>query len=198
MGRKQYFSVRGFEDAALKIAAERGPAAVTIAAVAKEAGAPVGSVYHRFSSRDQLLAQMWLRIVSSFQDEFLEKLETGDGLEAALHTPRWVRLHPMESRILLLYRREELIESGWSDELRDRALRIKDDLDTGIRNYAARISGRSGTDATARVLFALIDAPKAAVVRYIRQNTEPPEELDEYIKTVFSTILRKNKEKRPT
>lgn len=113
MGRSAHFNNDQFVDAALKIAAEHGPAAVTIAGVAGEISAPVGSVYHRFRSRDVLLAEVWLKVVASFQEVFLTLLERDEGLEAALHTPHWVRLHPSEARILLLYRREELVAGEW-------------------------------------------------------------------------------------
>ena len=120
MGRNAQFKNDQFVDAALKIAADYGPAAVTIAAVAGEVGAPVGSVYHRFLSRDVLLTEVWLRVVVSFQEAFLAALEKGDGLEAAMHTPRWVRQHSAEARILLLYRREELVAGAWPEEFKER------------------------------------------------------------------------------
>src|SRR5512137_519029 len=123
MGRIAHFNHEQFVDAALKIAAGQGPAAVTMAAVAGEIGAPVGSVYHRFLSRDTLLAEVWLKVVSSFQEEFLMLLKNGNGLEAALFTPGWVRSHPEEARILLLYRQEELSGGAWPEELKARALR---------------------------------------------------------------------------
>lgn len=79
MGRNARFNNENFIDAALKITAEQGPAAVTIADVARAVGAPVGSVYHRFLSRDVLMAEVWLRVVASFQKEFLSMLEKGEG-----------------------------------------------------------------------------------------------------------------------
>jgi AcrR family transcriptional regulator len=193
MGRIARFNNEQFVDAALKIAAGRGPAAMTIAAVAGEVGAPVGSVYHRFLSRDVLLAEVWLKVISSFQETFLHLLEKDEGLEAALHTPRWVRLHPTESRIILLYRREELVEGEWPNDLRERALWIKRGLDDGIRDYAARTFGTDGRKAMHRILFALIDVPYAAVIRYIRQGEKPPGEVDNYIRQTYSAIMGREK-----
>jgi len=34
-------------------------------------GAPTGSIYHRFDSRDVLLAKVWLRAAGAFQSAFL-------------------------------------------------------------------------------------------------------------------------------
>jgi AcrR family transcriptional regulator len=193
MGRNASFNNEQFVDATLKIAAGQGPAAVTIAAVAREVGAPVGSVYHRFLSRDMLLAEVWLKVVSSFQEAFLEALEKGKGLEAALHTPRWVRRHPAEARILLLYRREELAEGDWPDDLKERALRIKRALDDGMTDYVKRIFGKAGREEINRTVFALIDVPYAAVIRYIRQGRKPPREVDNYIEQTYSAMMGKKK-----
>jgi AcrR family transcriptional regulator len=193
MGRNAQFKNEEFVDAALKIAADHGPAAVTIAAVAKEVGAPVGSVYHRFLSRDVLLAEVWLRVVLSFQEAFLAALEEGEGLEAALHSPRWVRQHTAEARILLLYRREELVAGAWPEELKERALAIKHRLDGGIRNYAARTFGKAGRDEINRTVFALIDVPYAAVLRSIRLRKKPPQSVDDYIMQTYFAIMGRKK-----
>jgi AcrR family transcriptional regulator len=193
MGRNAQFKNEEFIDAALKIAADHGPAAVTIAAVAREVGAPVGSVYHRFLSRDVLMAEVWLRVVVSFQEAFLATLQKGEGIEAALHTPRWVRQHSAESRILLLYRREELVTGAWPEDLRERALTIKRRLEGGIRNYAERTFGKTGKEEINRTVFALIDVPYAAVVRYIRLGKKPPRSIDDYIMQTYFTIMGRKK-----
>lgn len=193
MGRIPRFSNEQFVNATLKIAAGQGPAAVTIAAVAQEVNAPVGSVYHRFLSRNVLLAEVWLKVVSSFQGAFLQALEKGIGLEAALHTPRWVRQHPAEARILLLYRREELAEGDWPDNLKKRVLLIKDALDNGIADYVRRTFGKVDRRGINLTVFALIDVPYAAVIRHIRQGKKPPKEVDNYIEQTYSAIMGREK-----
>jgi len=189
MGRLARFTNDQFIDAALKIAAESGPSAVTVAAVAGEIGAPIGSVYHRFLSRDILLAEVWLKVVASFQESFLKLLESGLGLEAALHTPRWVRQHPGPARIILLYRREELVSGGWPADLQSRALEIKRRLDDGIVAFAASALGKAGRVEIERTIFALIDVPYGAVIRCIRQGRKPPREIDGYIRQTYQTIM---------
>jgi AcrR family transcriptional regulator len=193
MGRNAHFNNEQFIDAALKIAAGQGPAAVTIAAVAGEIGAPVGSVYHRFLSRDVLMAEVWLRVVASFQDEFLSKLEKGEGIEAALHTPRWVREHSAEARILLLYRREEMVAGDWPEELKARAFDIARRLDASIAAYAARTFGKAGQEEINRTVFAIIDVPYAAVVRYVRQGKKPPRRVEDYITKTYNAIMRRKR-----
>src|SRR5207237_563587 len=70
------FADRDFLDAALAIAAERGPLAATVGAIAERLGAPVGSFYHRFPSRDVLLGELWLRTVLDFQQGITAALKS--------------------------------------------------------------------------------------------------------------------------
>lgn len=190
MGRKPHFTSEQFVDAAQDILAEGGPGAVTISAVAGRIGAPVGSVYHRFTSRDEILAELWLRIVDSFQRGFLRALEEGDGLKAALHTPRWARANPNDGCILLLYRREELIASPeWPKSVSDRAQRLARELDRGIAAFAKRRFGRATEQALRRITFALIDIPCAAVRRHLQVGEKPPDMLDELVSDAYSSIL---------
>ena len=192
MGRIARFSYDAFVDAALQIVAERGPAAVTVAAIAGEVGAPVGSVYHRFLSRDILLAEAWLKVVSSFQAGFLQTLEKGGGLDAALYTPCWVRSHPAEARILLLYRRDELVSGEWPADLKEKTRALKRDLDERFRGYVARVFGKDGQKNLNRAVFAIVDLPYAAVIRSIRQGKKPPREVDVYIRQTYRTIMEMN------
>ena len=189
MGRKPKFEAHHFIEAALDILAGQGPGGVTVKAVADHIGAPIGSVYHRFSSRDALLAEMWVRIVESFQKGFLEKLSAGSGLEAALYTPRWTRKHLKEGRVLLLYRREELMAGPWPEELRGRVSQLAAELDQGLKNYAQKRFGRTAGPDLPRLVFALIDVPGAAVRRYLETGHEPPEYVDDLVREAYLALL---------
>ena len=57
---KRLFEDADFLAAARDLAAAGGPASVTVSSVTGRLGAPVGSFYHRFASRDVLLANVWL------------------------------------------------------------------------------------------------------------------------------------------
>ena len=92
MGRAQFDNAR-FLGAARDIAHEIGPAGVTVGSVTQRLGAPTGSFYYRFPSRDLLLGELWLATALAFQEDFVAAIETGHGIAAALHTPVWVRAH---------------------------------------------------------------------------------------------------------
>src|SRR5215468_10496457 len=112
MGRP-LFDNAGFFAAARALACERGPAAVTIDSVARRLGAPKGSFYYRFASRDALLGELWLEATLAYQEGFVAAIEVGDGLAAALHTPAWTRLHLDDARLLLLHSRHDFVQGDW-------------------------------------------------------------------------------------
>jgi AcrR family transcriptional regulator len=108
-------------------------------------GAPTGSIYHRFGSRDVLLAQVWLRAAGAFQGAFFERLigpaPRAAGLMAALYMAQRVRERPEEAR-LLLHRREDFVDRGWPAALRARATQLGQQVEAELRVFTHRLCGR--------------------------------------------------------
>src|SRR5215470_1976347 len=124
---KAIFDHAGFIGAARALASAHGPAAVTVDSVAQYLKAPKGSFYHRFASRDALLGELWLTTVLAYQKDFEAVIEAGDGLAAALHIPRWSRVHLDDARLLLLYSRHDFVQGDFPAPLK-----------RGVREQAAR------------------------------------------------------------
>ena len=59
MTRLALHRVDAILDATSRLVLEKGVRSATVDAIARRSGAPVGSLYHRFGSRDRLLVQMW-------------------------------------------------------------------------------------------------------------------------------------------
>jgi AcrR family transcriptional regulator len=189
MGRRAKYTDEQFLDAARDLAAKKGPDAITIADIAASVGAPIGSVYHRFSSRERLMARLWLRTVRSFQEGFLTLLAEGRAKEAALYTSRWVREHFDEALLLLLYRREEFFGDAWPEEIKKDARLLMRRLDEGIIDFTLSRFGRVSEEMLQRTVFALIDVPYAAVRRYLQQGVVPPEFIDGMIEDTYRMIV---------
>jgi AcrR family transcriptional regulator len=122
MGRPPRHDSDRLLDSAVTLAADAGPQAVTMSAVARTAGAPSGSVYHRFPDRPTLLAALWLRTVLRFQEGFLAALEEDPPLRgavaAARHVVEWSKAHPPEARVLL-YGARDFAEAEWPAQARE-------------------------------------------------------------------------------
>lgn len=193
MPRPAKFDEDQILDAAVRLVAGGGPGAATISGIAGLVGAPVGSIYHRFGSRDLLLARLWVRTIKRFQRGFIEALEAEDldeaALGAALYNVGWTREHPEEARVLLLYRREDLAER-WPEELGEELAALNDDVERAVRDHALRRYGEDGGAASIRrVVFALVDVPYAAGRRHLVNGEPPPPLVDELVTETLRCVL---------
>lgn len=115
MARPAKFSSEEILDAALAVVSRHWRSA-TIAQVSEVVGAPVGSIYHRFGSREDLFVSLWLRSIRRFHAGLLKAAGHVDVHEAmsgfAVHIPRYCRVHPDEALALSLYRWPDLVADG--------------------------------------------------------------------------------------
>jgi AcrR family transcriptional regulator len=188
MGRAK-FSQEDFFAAALAIIAERGVSGVTVASVSERLGSPTGSFYHRFASRDVLLGLLWLRAVLAFQGGIGAALDAGDGLAAALHTPAWVRKHPDDARLLLLYDRKDFVHGEWPSELRERVDEMTQRLEVGARRWAQAIFGKAGRDEIRLAQFLISELPVTAVRQHLLRGEPPPQLVDRIIRATYRAVL---------
>lgn len=178
MARPPRFDSDQILDAAVRLAATAGPGGVTMSAVAQAIGAPSGSVYHRFSGRPALLAEVWLRTVERFQEGYFDALHKDPdprraARAAARHVVSWSRAHPEEAS-LLLHGAEEFGQSDWSEEHRERANAGNRRVFAALRERGAAL-GAAGAQDWERVTLALIDLPLTVVRRHLRAgDTMPP------------------------
>ena len=86
----------------------------TVAHVTARLGAPSGSIYHRFRSREALFASAWIRSIRRFHRE-LERVSAGDPVEAIVETalliPRFCRENPLDARMMTAYRYNDLMQN---------------------------------------------------------------------------------------
>lgn len=177
MGRPPRHDADRLLDAAAELLAGGGTAAVTMSGVAKAAGAPSGSVYHRFPDRPALLAALWLRALRGFHDELLTALSPGEPREAirrSAHTSLdWARRNPLDARVLLVGARE-LDEQNWSEEARTETARANAALLDAL-NVVIDEGGDTAPDAADRALLAVVDLPYAMIKRYLSAGQSIPE-----------------------
>jgi AcrR family transcriptional regulator len=189
MGRA-LFDTASFVEAARAIASQQGPAAVTVDSVAARLGAPKGSFYYRFASRDALLGELWLRTALAYQQGFVAAIEAGDGLGAALHTPAWTRRHLDEARLLLLHSRHDFVQGDWPAALKRGVADQTERLEGCFRSFARRAFGRAGLAEIKRATFVLAEVPIAAVRGYLQRREPPPALVDELIATTYRAIVK--------
>jgi AcrR family transcriptional regulator len=188
MGRA-HFERADFLDAARTLTIKSGPSAVTVGSVTQQLGAPTGSFYHRFASRDVLLAELWLSTVLKFQEGFVAAVDAGDGLTAALHTPQWARDNLQAARLLLLHHRDDFVRGGWPEALTRQVAAQRRQIESCLKKFAREHF--NGTDSTQlrRASFVLLEVPLAAVRPHLRRAERPPPIVDELIRTTYSALV---------
>ncbi len=165
MARPPKFHEDVILDAALLEGAELGFERVSASRVAKRLKAPSGSLYHRYPSRDVLMARLWLRTVDRFQAAYLAAI-TGEGTaverarRAAQLVVRWAADHPTETHLLTRYRQRDLLQGTMPADVANQA--------DGINKRAAKVLAELAVELdpdnpdSARLKFACVTVPMAA------------------------------------
>jgi AcrR family transcriptional regulator len=179
--------------AARELAAERGPAGVTVGSVTERLKAPKGSFYYRFASRDLLLGELWLAAVLSFQQGFIAAIGAGDGLAAALHMPAWVRQHMDDARLLLLYSRHDFVQGEWPARLKKGVADQARRFEACLERFAFDAFGGGGADELRLAQFVLADAPGAAVRPHLQRREAPPPLVDDLIRITYRAVVSMGK-----
>src|SRR3954451_1269794 len=184
------FGHAAFLTAARDLVAQAGPTAVTVSSLTERLGAPTGSFFYRFRSRDVLLAELLVTTALAFQEGFVAAITSGDGLTAALHTPVWVRAHLNDARVFLLHHRDDFVYGGWPEALKK--LRVKQQarrVDACYSRFARTALRGSDAERIRLARFVLADVPEAAVSSHLRRGEPPPPIVDKMITVAYRAIL---------
>ncbi len=168
-------------DAARALLLQGGTGAATTAAISSASGAPTGSIYHRFGSRNDLLAELWVRTIKRFQFGLVEATSGVDpGLPRALAAADWVITfaseYPEDARLLMCCRREELLGQAVPGTEHANALKkLNRPIEALARQIADETIGTHDKEAMETILLAMMDVPYGSVRRHLRGGTDPSE-----------------------
>ncbi|MDV6299467.1 helix-turn-helix domain-containing protein [Dietzia maris] len=171
-------------DAAERLAAESGAAAVTVRALSDLTGVSNGAIYHAFGSRAGLVGRAWLRAARRFLDlqrDMVEAVLAGgdpseaaaDAVVAAADAPaQFVLDHPSSGRFLLTVRRSDLL--GSADLPADVAAELRE-LDHGLTDLFVMLSralwGRADRASVDVIRDCVVELPNALLLRGRRAPT---------------------------
>jgi AcrR family transcriptional regulator len=180
-------------DAARDLLLEDGSRSATMEAIAEASGAPTGSIYHRFGSRDELIARLWMRAVYRSQASFVAALEHPDAKQAALAAAMSIvdfcEQHPADAQLLVSFRHEDLIRTAPSGALAEELRELNRPVERAVVNLARRLYGRRTRAALNRTLFAVFDIPYGATRRYLITGARLPRALKADIACAISSVL---------
>jgi AcrR family transcriptional regulator len=147
----------------------------------------MGSVYHRFGSREGLMAETWIDAVAQFQRQFMAALAPGTlaaGLEAAMSIPRFCRTNRDQAIVLACCRQSEFVGDTTPAPLRQRIVNVNDEAASAIRRFAKTV-GRP----LLACRLALVAYPLGAVRLYLPHRNVPRTLDDEIAKAVRAALM---------
>ncbi len=194
MARKR-FTADGILDAARTVVAQGGARALTVEAVARASAAPVGSIYHRFASVDELIARLWLRAARASQQAALGAAgAAGDAPTAvcvavALAVYDHCLCEPADVVLLSSFRLADLrrldLDPGLADELR----RVNEPIDRLTERLARSVFGRADREARDLLLLACVDLPYGAASRHVHDGVRAPSRRRERLAVAVTAAL---------
>lgn len=132
MARPRTNDLDALLDVAEQLATAAGPGGLTLRGLADAAGVSNGSIYHAFSSKEELLARVWARAARRLLVEQGERVSVAtDGptsvaraddavVAAALWPVEFATAHPAAARLFFGQRRDQLFsDDGLSAEVTD-------------------------------------------------------------------------------
>lgn len=130
MGRTQLFHIEEIQKGLCTLLKKQGFGSFSMQLVAKELQIPIGSLYHRYPSKIEMIADLWLSILQNFQNEFqkillAEKDPIVAGNEAALQVASWMEKEPEFAYLLSSVRKEDLNHQEWSPKYKTLEKKLK-------------------------------------------------------------------------
>jgi AcrR family transcriptional regulator len=195
MARPQIHSSDRMLDAARELVLESGAGAATVGGIARVSGAPSGSIYHRFGSRDELLAQLWMRTARRSQARFLAALGSSpNAVDAAVAGATsiydFAREERADSRLLISLRRQDLVhQAAVGARSRLELEELNRPVEEAIDELARRIYGSRTRASLELTVLAVIDLPYGAVRRILTAGSKPPATLRVPLERAVRAIL---------
>jgi AcrR family transcriptional regulator len=192
MGRPELHSAAAILDGART--AVLADSSATITEIATTSGAPSGSIYHRFGSRDAVLAEMWIRAVARSQDRFTAAVDAADqplnaAVAAGLSIFDFADHEYDDARLLVSLRREQLIRSPLPPQLANRLHKLNEPVECAIARLARDLYGTTSAGHRQRVALAVVDIPYGAIRRFLIAGTRPPQSLRPLVQRAICAVL---------
>lgn len=178
--RKRVHAVEDLLDGAEQLVTLGDPSGLTLRALATATGASNGTIYHAFSSKEQLLALLWLR-ASARLDALMTQAradvaDESDGVAAvvavALAPLDLCRRYPASARLFFAQRADQLFSDALPTEVEEQLDALRARLLELMVSLARGVWGRTDRHAVEAVAVCLVDLPTGILRRRILEGSE--------------------------
>ncbi len=158
---------------------ESGPRGVTTAAVSQRSGAPTGTLYHRFGSRSNMVAQLWVRTVQRLQAYLVDAAQAeSDPMEQAvamaLGMIDFCSRNPEDARLLTLASKERLErDPELPSDSREALASLNTPAQRQLTSVTRNLYGTASKAKLRQVTFAVVSIPYVAVRQCLGEGTDP-------------------------
>jgi AcrR family transcriptional regulator len=176
MARPRVHAPDALLDAAEKLLVEQGRARLTVRALAAEAGASNGSIYHAFGSLETLVASAWLRRARQFLDLQRRAVEgelaAGDvrrAVQTAADAPALLAEQDLlAAQLLVSLDRDQVLTAAVAPPVAEQLRSLDAALAETLRLLARAVQDRSASAAMDVVTTCVVRLPSALLFPEIR------------------------------
>lgn len=181
MARQRLHTLDDLLDVAEEIVTSGAPAGLTLRGLATATGASNGTIYHAFSSKDQLLAQLWLRAWGRLNDHVNEAVEARAAADqageeavvaAALAPVAFVQRFPNSARLFFAQRRDQLFSEDLPPNLDAELQAVQKRFVELMITLAKGVWDRADRAAVEAIAVCLVDLPTGILRRRLLEGQE--------------------------
>src|SRR5262245_41658015 len=182
MPRPRTLDMDDLLDVAERIVTDSGPAGLTLRALAEAAGVSNGSIYHAFSSKEELLARAWLRAARELlgvqhSAEMPGAAGAPDGVDAvvavALAPLEFARQRPTGARMFFAQRRDQLFSDRLPDHVAGDLAAIQAEFTALLEQLATAVWQRDDRHAVEAIACCVVDLPSGLLRRQLLAGASP-------------------------
>ena len=182
MPRPRTHDVDELLDVAEQIVTDAGPSGLTLRRLASAAGVSNGSIYHAFSSRDELLARVWLRTAQRFLRMQADRVEAALAgadsseagvdtvVQAALTSVDFAEEHPVAARLFFMQRRERLLAPDLPEALAAELKSVQTTFTGVLKRLADAVWHRHDRAAVEAITACVVDLPTGLIRRQLESG----------------------------
>jgi hypothetical protein len=115
-------------------------------------------------------------------------------VDAALSIYDFVQRHREDARLLVSFRREDLLHDARSPRLIRELTELNRPLEDAVTNLARRLFGKATRKTVEQTILAVIDLPMGVLRRHLVAGSELPTWLRDPLEAAVRTVLRVGKE----